>query len=273
MDKRTENLINQIYREVYKKIFNKAAYSSLTSGSKVTPLINAQLLENSKQYDKFCEEFAKKLAKAGLARKRGVWRKFYNVAKEQHYVALPTTFHEYEMKSYSAQVRENFNMIKSIPKEVVKMLEHKYVSTLMEEVAKGTIARGSFEKQLASHGHKNARLIARTESAKLQTSVTRLRATDLGLVAYIWLSSNDKRTRPSHRAMNGVVVFWRPQTQKPLLDGMRGDAGEFPNCRCDAQPITSEDELKNNFYKVYDWTTDKVITLTKRQLIEKMQSI
>ena len=43
--------------------------------------------------------------------------------------------------------------------------------------------------------------------------------------------------------MNGVIVFWRPDNQKPLLDKMRGNAGEFPNCRCTPLPILDENDI------------------------------
>ena len=55
-----------------------------------------------------------------------------------------------------------------------------------------------------------------------------------------------------------------------LLDNMRGNAGEFPNCRCDPQAIFDEDDLDKNQYKVYDYKTDKVITMSKNELIKAM---
>ena len=271
MDKATEREILKIYNKVYEKVYNRGGVLDLARGIRTSIFSNAINLENSDAYDKFAEEFAKELAKKGLSKKRGVWRKFYEAAKKAHYVGLPTTFHEYEMKAYADAVRHNFKMIKSIPTKTLEIMEHKYTSTLIEEVAKGNLSRGSFRKELASHGHKNAKLIARTESAKLQTAITEVRAKNIGSVAYIWLSSNDRRTRPSHREMNGVVVFWREDAQKPLLDKMRGNAGEFPNCRCDAQPIVDVDDLTKSTYEVYDYDIDRVVKMSKNKLIEALE--
>ena len=176
------------------------------------------------------------------------------------------------MKQLSAAVKHNFTMIKSIPARMMEILEHKYTSTLIEEVAKGKLPRGSFERQLKAHGHKQAKLIARTETAKLQTAIVQNRSQDLGSVMYRWRSSNDKRTRPSHREMNDVIVFWRSDLEKPLLDEMYGNAGEFPNCRCSPQPILDENDITNSWYKVYDYRQHKIISLGKNELIKAMQN-
>ena len=46
---------------------------------------------------------------------------------------------------------------------------------------------------------------------------------------YIWRSNHDERVRESHQMMDGKFV---PQGQPPTLDGLTGDAGTLPNCRC-----------------------------------------
>lgn len=271
MNKSIERRINQIYNEVYKKVFNKKNLKALSNDSRIDIIYGLSKLESSNTYNEFAKKFAKELAKKGLANQRGVWRKYYEAARKSHYVALPLTYKEFEFKTLSIAIQHNFAMIKSIPQRMIEILNHKYTSTLIEEVAKGSIARGSFAKLLAKHGHKQAKLIARTEAAKLQTAITESRAMSIGSVAYTWISSKDRRTRPSHREMNGVIVFWRPTEQKPLLDNMRGNAGEFPNCRCDAQPIVDIDEITKSSYKVYDYNTNKIITMTKHKLIESLQ--
>jgi SPP1 gp7 family putative phage head morphogenesis protein len=84
-----------------------------------------------------------------------------------------------------------------------------------------------------------ARMIARTEVSKAGTALTRARALDVGSGGYIWRTARDGSTRPSHRAMEGKFVAW----DKPAeLDGMRGHAGEFPNCRCYPEPVIPRDD-------------------------------
>lgn len=267
MSKAIERKILKIYNEVYKKIFNSAAISTLATGSTSIVASNVATLQSSKQYEEFCKQFATELAKRGLANQRGVWRKFFDAAKASRHIALKMSYKDYEFKQMRKAIEHNFTMIQSIPTRMLDILQKKYLSTLIEEVAKGALPRGSFAKQLSIHAGKQAKVIARTETAKLQTAITENRATDLGSVAYIWKSSKDIRTRPSHRMMNGVVVFWRQGTQKPLLDKMYGNAGEFPNCRCTPLPIFDESDLKENSYKVYNYTTHSIIDMKKKDLI------
>lgn len=271
MNKSIEKLISDIYKIIYKKVFNKTNSLKLSKNDRQTIENALTNLEASQSYNNFASKYATMLAKKGLRGQKNIWRKFYSAAKKAHYIGLPTTFTAYEAKIMTNAISHNFKMIKSIPQRMKEILGHKYTSTLIEEVAKGAIPRGSFQKLLASHGYKQATLIARTETAKLQTAISRNRATELGSVAYIWLSSKDKRTRPSHRAMNGVIVFWRPDSEKPKLDNMQGDAGEFPNCRCDNMPIVDIDELTEPYYKVYDYNSHKIIRMSKANVIKALQ--
>lgn len=266
-----ERKILKIYEQVFKKIYNKSGIDALKRNDRTVILKNMGVLETSKDYEEFAKKYSQELAKLGIKSRRGLWRKYYEAAKKLHYVAIPKTWTEYEMTILSKAVKHNFEMIKSIPRKTVEVMEHKYTSTLIEEVAKGKLPRGSFYRELASHGHKRAKLVARTETAKLQTAITETRARDLGSVAYFWLASNDKRTRPSHRAMNGVIVFWKDEMHKPLLDNMRGNAGEFPNCRCDTEPIVDLDQLSKSNYKVYDYRIDKVVTMSKNDVIKAFE--
>lgn len=271
MNKSIERQITNIYNIVFHKIYSKTRLYQLSKGNQIQILQAAEILESSEAYNEFAKKFAKELATKGVGYRRGIWRKFYEAAKKLHYVSIPKTWKEFEMQQLSKAVKHNFDMIKSIPRHTLELLTHKYTSTLIEEVAKGKLNRGSFQKQLEKHGYKNAKLIARTETAKLQTSITENRSKDLGSVAYIWISSNDKRTRQSHKEMNNVVVFWREGMEKPLRDTMYGNAGEFPNCRCAPNPIFGEEDLDKNSYKVYNYKTHKIITMSKKDLVASLE--
>lgn len=272
MNKTIERQIKEIYNRVFKQVYSKKNTRALASGNRIGVLQAIASIESSSKYDEFAKKFAIELAKSGLRYQKGIWRKFYEASKKLHNVAIPNTYKEYKYQQMSKAVKHNFEMIKSIPRKTVEVMEHKYTSTLIEQVTKGSLPRGSFQRELEKHGSKNAKLIARTETAKLQTEIAKNRAIDLGSVAYIWLSSNDRRTRPSHKAMNGVVVFWRDDmTEKPLLDNMNGDAGGFPNCRCAPQPIVDpEEQLTASYYKVYDYHTHKIVNMTKKKLLENI---
>lgn len=271
MNKSVERQIVQIYTQIYKQVFNQPNTAKLAVNNMQDVLNALSNVAASQKFNEFSIKFAQALAKKGLRGQTGLWRKYYEAAKKAHYVGLPKTWTAFEAQIMTNAISHNFKMIKSIPDRMKEILGHKYTSALIEEVAKGELPRGSFRRMLAQHGYKQAQLIARTETAKLQTAILENRATSLGSVAYEWLSSHDRRTRPSHREMNGVIVFWRPDAQKPLLDNMRGNAGEFPNCRCTPQPIVDINDLDKPYYKVYDYNTDNIITMSKKQLIEALE--
>ena len=272
MSKRVESQIRKIYNKIFKEVFTNERFEELANDSRSQIELAVAKIASSEKFNIFCDKFSKELAKAGLSHQKGIWRKYFEAAKQSHYIALPYTYTEFEKNIYEKAVQNNFQMIKSIPNKLLEVINHKYTTTLIEEVAEGKLSRGSFKRELEKHGNTNAKVVARTEAAKLQTVILENRAKDLGSVAYEWLASNDRRTRPSHRMMNGVIVFWRSSNmEKPLLDNMWGNAGEFPNCRCSPEPIFDENDLTKSNYKVYDYRNHKIINMSKKELIQALQ--
>lgn len=271
MNRKVEKQINKIYEAVFKKIFNRQRLKAATQGNIKEIEKAITNLSNSRDFKKFCEKFSKQLASKGLTHQKGIWKKFYQAAKESNNIVLPSTYSEFEKKIMKEAVEHNFRMIKSVPTHILNVYKQKDIQVLISQVAENKVGRNTFVKQLQNHGYKNAKLIARTETAKLQTFIDEKRATNLGSVAYIWLASHDKRTRQSHKEMNDVVVFWRKDSEKPLLDKMRGNAGEFPNCRCTPLPILDEDDLTKSTYIVYDYRNDKKITLKRAELLKCLE--
>lgn len=83
-------------------------------------------------------------------------------------------------------------------------------------------------------------LIARTETAKANATINQARAMSVGSSQYRWHNSGDGAVRHSHKSykgkpLQGRIFSWdNPPT---LDDGMTGHPGEFPNCRCFAEPV------------------------------------
>lgn len=266
MDRRIERTITNIYKSIFKEVFTEERLERAERGDKTVISKALTKYKTSEKYKEFCKKFAEALARKGLNKEKGLWKKYYQAAKSKHLYGLPSNYTDFEKKMYEKIVKKNFTMIKSIPDSIMKVWKQKDVTTLLRQTLEGKVGRGTFEKQLRLHGAKNAKMIARTETAKLQTAVNEVRSKELGSVAYIWRSSNDPRTRPSHRAMNDVLVFWRPDDEKPLLDKMRGNCGEFPNCRCHVLPVFDESDLHSNMIKVYDYRTDKIVKMSKKEV-------
>jgi len=84
--------------------------------------------------------------------------------------------------------------------------------------------------------YNRATLIARTETAKTASTVTQARAEFIGSTHYIWRSVQDADVRKMHKELNGTTQAW---AEPPIaeLNGERHHPGNFPNCRCFAEPI------------------------------------
>lgn len=78
---------------------------------------------------------------------------------------------------------------------------------------------------------RRAKLIARDQTKKLNSSLTKLRQTELGVEEYTWRTGGDERVRPTHRHNNGKKFRW--DTPPPIT----GHPGNDINCRCVAIPV------------------------------------
>ena len=126
----------------------------------------------------------------------------------------------------------NAALILSLPADAARRIGHYTAQALTTGQRPETLARKI--QALGDITEARARTIARTEISKASTALTRTRAQAVGSVGYIWRTARDGGVRDSHAAMEGQYVPW---DQPPTLDDMTGHAGEFPNCRCYAEPV------------------------------------
>jgi SPP1 gp7 family putative phage head morphogenesis protein len=132
-------------------------------------------------------------------------------------------------------VERNVLLIKSLPTHAAERVGEMAQKAVLNGTRAETLA-----KEIAKQGDvtmSRARTIAQTEVSKAQTGLTRARSEAFGGEGYIWRTARDGNRRPSHAAMEGRFVRW---DSPPTLDGMTGHAGEFPNCRCYAEPVVHD---------------------------------
>jgi SPP1 gp7 family putative phage head morphogenesis protein len=150
-------------------------------------------------------------------------------------VAIPSLIKEKKIyEPYMKKFNENMSLINDLPEYVSGKLKEAYEKG---QGLRGTEIEEFIEKNMKSR----AKLIVRTESAKINAALTETRAKSFGINAYIWSTSSDIRVRESHKMMNGSLVFW---DDAPILDNMQGHAGEFPNCRCISLPVFELDDIQ-----------------------------
>lgn len=88
-----------------------------------------------------------------------------------------------------------------------------------------------------------ARTIARTETAKLNSNLSKYRNEELGIKTYYYAASMDERTRKDHAKMNGLLCKWNDDTvcsrdggrtwiKRKSIGGFVGHPGSIYNCRC-----------------------------------------
>ena len=78
---------------------------------------------------------------------------------------------------------------------------------------------------------RHARLIARDQTQKLNSSLTKLRQQEVGVEEYVWSTSLDERVRSTHKKNEGKTFRW--DTPPPVT----GHPGHDINCRCVALPV------------------------------------
>lgn len=144
-----------------------------------------------------------------------------------------------------ALLEEQVALIKSIPLEAGRRAQE----IALKNVLGGFRAQpdedvvAELQKQLGMTEEvavNRAKLIARTETARANAAINQARAMSVGSSQYRWHNSGDAAVRHSHKfyrgkKLQGMIFDWdHPPT---LDDGMTGNPGEFPNCRCFAEPV------------------------------------
>ena len=165
----------------------------------------------------------------------------------------------------SAIVDRNSKLIKSMPDRIAQkvsqdMANGEFSGKRPEELVEQVLAR--WPQLTRAH----AKLIARTETSKASTALTRARAESAGFSWYVWKTSEDARVRGSHRHMDGVLVSWSDPPSPEALIHMKNygqyHAGDFPNCRCYPAPLIDYEDVSWP-HKVYHNGRIQMMTLAK----------
>lgn len=141
-------------------------------------------------------------------------------------------------------MEENVKRIKSVPLNAAKKIE----KIVLENLKTGAERAESLTDIVMQIGklpdsmRSRAKLIARTEIAKMSTGLVKARAVSSDINWYVWRSTHDIRVRSSHKLMDKVLVAWDDPASPEELDGAKRSyghyhPGEIFNCRCYARPL------------------------------------
>lgn len=153
-------------------------------------------------------------------------------------------------KVFNAGIKENVDLIKTIPDE--------YFSEIEKAVKDNFAGRPLPEERtliqqiqaIGGDTRSRAKLIARDQTSKLNSTFNEARQASVGIKKYIWQTSEDARVvgapgglypegneaHMNHFSRNGKVFLW----SKPPPDG---HPGQPIQCRCIAIPLLDRDGL------------------------------
>lgn len=204
----------------------------------------------SKEVDEYAQAAAMKMVTHLFTDAGRTWRQAArkNSQGRAIYLALQKELNGPLGGEVTALIQRNAELIKSLPLDVAKQVaEH-----VMTESMKGTRA-GNMAEQIKEYfpeaSEAKADLIARTETSKASTALTKARSQAVGVNWYVWRTSRDARVRNSHVRMDGVLVKWTDPPSPEALDGERRTYGHYHcgdifNCRCYPEPVIDLDLVK-----------------------------
>lgn len=130
--------------------------------------------------------------------------------------------------------KQNVSLIKSMQADRLSRVEELLKNNAGMRVETLTKA---LQEQFDDVTPRQAELIARDQTLKLNAQVTQERHAAAGITEFFWTTSNDERVRASHRALDGKRFEY---AEPPLVDGRRLLPGEDYQCRCIPFPILPE---------------------------------
>lgn len=219
--------------------------------SKGVELLAAQLSRINRRLESLnISSFAERLAQGFLSRlDRNSARSMSSNIKNATGVDLAGQINSSDIDQLlNVKIAENVALITSVKNEYVEDIG---------KIVRDNILNGERSTRLITEikergqvTEARAKLIARTETSKVNAQLGRLRAEALGSKTYVWSTVIDERTRTDHVVMDGKLCrfddptvysdddgkTWKPRSQ---IGGVEILAGDIYNCRCTALPVVS----------------------------------
>lgn len=200
----------------------------------------ARILMSHEFLDRYSWQAAQRMVTGRLLDNTRTWRQ---ASRESMRGELLHQLLTHELSgSVGARVRQlihtNSQLIRTLPSRVAA-LASQHIATVAQG---GDRAETNIPALLRHVSHVEARRIARTETSKMSTALTRVRAENLGADWYVWRTSEDARVRFAHRKMATVLVRWQEPPAPERLVGEHSTAGSYNagdiwNCRCYPEPL------------------------------------
>lgn len=147
---------------------------------------------------------------------------------------IPELALEVRPESLDKFIELNVELISTIADKQSEALELA-VKKAVQGGSKFSIVVAEVESQ-SEKGKEYAEFVARDQVAKTYGAINKERQEAVGFDKYIWEATNDNRTRPNHRALDGGVFQWDDPPLAQEGTGKKLHPGEDFQCRCIAVP-------------------------------------
>ena len=128
---------------------------------------------------------------------------------------------------------ENVNLIRSIPKEYFSDIQ----KAVEQSILQGQDRHALYDRlqEIYNTTKNRATLIAKDQTTKITSLISRQRQLDLGITEAIWIHSSAVKTpRPSHVAADGKLYNLEKGC---LIEGQYIYPGQLINCHCYQKPV------------------------------------
>lgn len=171
------------------------------------------------------------------------WREMIDARSMQIYEGLQREMQNGIGTRRRELVAENARLITRVP-ERIRTSVNLEIARMGERGMRPDVVAQYLERRIPQLTRRHAAAIARTETSKAASALTRARSESLRIDWYEWLTAKDQRVRASHRLMEKVLVSWKEPPNPEGLDHVSSrlghyHAGNAPNCRCVSVPLIS----------------------------------
>lgn len=262
---RLESAYQYAINSLLKKFFKLPTFETLGE-------LNARLVEYANAQD-FLEHFASKAATNMVTmvavNNAKSWRQAATEASKGRYIysILQRDTQGVMGMKLQEMIQENSKLISTLPRNIASQVSAKVQAEQMkgrrsEDIIKDIYPYATHLKQY------EVQRIARTEVAKADTALTRVRANNIGLNWYQWQTSEDARVRDSHKKMDQVLINWNDAPSPELLDKEKSQghyhAGNIYNCRCVALPIVTLNSIE---FPAKVYSNGSIRRMSKKQFV------
>ncbi len=159
-------------------------------------------------------------------------QKFLATAKRALGIDLALVVRQEDLAGYleNAALR-SASLIKGLTDDTIRRVSQTVINSVLNGIPAKDLKRKLGED--FGFADSRAKLIARDQTAKVNSDLNRIRHTQAGITHYVWRTSHDERVRPRHKQLDGITYEYGKETGAE--QGL--PPGQPIQCRCIAQAI------------------------------------